>query len=70
MIPNNVGLADDPKLRGAPTGFKVTVRSIQICAGAGFLVVLTGNILRMPGLPRKPRAEVIDVVDGTIVGLG
>ncbi len=62
-------LSDDPKLRGRPSGFDVTVRSIQVNAGAGFLVVLTGDILRMPGLPRTPRAEVIDVVDGAIQNL-
>jgi formate--tetrahydrofolate ligase len=62
-------LSDDPKLVGRPTGFDVTVRNIQINAGAGFLVVLTGDILRMPGLPKKPRAEVIDVVGGRIVNL-
>jgi len=59
-------LSDDPKLRGRPEGFAVTVRSIQINAGAGFLVVLTGDILRMPGLPREPRAEVIDFRDGAV----
>jgi formate--tetrahydrofolate ligase len=62
-------LTDDPSVRGRPTGFSVTVRSIQICAGAGFLVVLTGEILRMPGLPRKPLAESLDVRGGLIVGL-
>ena len=62
-------LSDDPKLRGRPTNFKVTVREIQVNAGAGFPVVLTGDILRMPGLPSKPLAEQIDVVDGQIVGL-
>jgi len=62
-------LSDDPKLRGRPDDFDVTVRSLQINAGAGFLVVLTGDILRMPGLPRKPLAESIDLRDGAIVGL-
>ncbi len=62
-------LSDDPKLRGRPDGFDVTVRSVQINAGAGFLVVLTGDILRMPGLPRRPLAERIDLVAGEIVGL-
>lgn len=62
-------LSDDPKLRGRPTGFEVTVRNIQVNAGAGFLVVLTGDILRMPGLPSAPRAEMIDVEDGRITGL-
>jgi formate--tetrahydrofolate ligase len=62
-------LSDDPKLRNRPRDFDVTVRSIQINAGAGFLVALTGEILRMPGLPRRPLAESIDVRDGTIVGV-
>ncbi len=62
-------LSDDPHLRGRPTGFEVTVRNIQINAGAGFLVVLTGDILRMPGLPRKPLAESIDLRGEQIIGL-
>jgi formate--tetrahydrofolate ligase len=62
-------LSDDPKLLGRPTGFDVTVRGLEINAGAGFVVVLTGDILRMPGLPKKPRAENIDFVDGKIEGL-
>jgi len=62
-------LSDDPKLRGRPRDFDVTVRSIQINAGAGFLVALTGEILRMPGLPRRPLAESIDLRDGEIVGV-
>jgi formate--tetrahydrofolate ligase len=62
-------LSDDARLRGRPGGFDVTVRSVQIHAGAGFLVVLTGDILRMPGLPRRPLAERIDLRDGRITGL-
>ena len=62
-------LSDDPKLRGRPDDFVVTVRGLQINAGAGFLVVLTGDILRMPGLPRRPIAEAVDLRDGEIVGL-
>ncbi len=62
-------LSDDPRLTGRPADFDVTVRGIQINAGAGFLVVLTGDILRMPGLPRQPLAESIDLQGGTIVGL-
>ena len=61
-------LSDNPKLLGRPD-FEVTVRGIEINAGAGFLVILTGDILRMPGLPRKPRAEDIDFRDGKIQGL-
>ena len=62
-------LSDNPSLRGRPRDFEITVRDVQINAGAGFLVVLTGDILRMPGLPRKPQSEAIDVIDGEIVGL-
>ncbi|MBI3786069.1 MAG: formate--tetrahydrofolate ligase [Deltaproteobacteria bacterium] len=62
-------LSDDPKLTGRPVDFDVTVRNIQINAGAGFLVVLTGDILRMPGLPRQPLAEKIDLQDGQIIGM-
>jgi formate--tetrahydrofolate ligase len=63
-------LSDDPRLRGRPRDFDITVREIQINAGAGFLVVLTGDIMRMPGLPRRPLAEAIDLdANGEIVGL-
>ncbi len=62
--------SDDPTKLGAPEGFKVTVRNIKISAGAGFLVVLTGDIMTMPGLPKSPAAERIDVdEDGKISGL-
>ncbi|TDJ78939.1 MAG: formate--tetrahydrofolate ligase [Planctomycetota bacterium] len=62
-------LSDDPKLRGRPHDFELTVRNIELNAGAGFLVVLTGDILRMPGLPRRPLALDFDLVAGEIVGL-
>lgn len=63
-------LSDDPKLIGRPRDFDVTVRSIQINSGAGFLVVLTGDILRMPGLPKHPAAERWQLEnDGQITGL-
>ncbi len=62
-------LSDDAKLRGRPRDFEITVRGIQVNAGAGFLVVLTGDIMRMPGLPPRPLAESIDVRDGRIIGL-
>ena len=63
-------LSDDPALLGAPEGFTVTVRSVTVSAGAGFLVALTGNVLTMPGLPKVPAAENIDVDDsGRITGL-
>jgi formate--tetrahydrofolate ligase len=62
-------LSDDPKVRGRPQDFEVTVRALHVAAGAGFVVVLTGEILRMPGLPRRPLAEGIDLENGRIVGL-
>ncbi len=62
--------SDDPTRLGAPTGFTVTVKQVKIAAGAGFVVVLTGDILTMPGLPRVPAAEKIDVDEnGRITGL-
>jgi len=64
-------LSDNPKLHGRPKDFQVTVRGIQINAGAGFLVVLTGNIMRMPGLPKTPVAMKIKLKnDGKITGVG
>jgi formate--tetrahydrofolate ligase len=62
-------LSDNPKKLGRPTGFRLQVSDLLINSGSGFVVVLTGNILRMPGLPRKPSAENIDVTDGKIRGL-
>ena len=62
--------SDDPAKLGAPSGFKITVKSVKVSAGAGFIVVLTGDILTMPGLPKSPAAERIDVDDdGRITGL-
>ncbi len=62
--------SDDPKKLGAPEGFTVTVKNVKVSAGAGFIVVLTGDILTMPGLPRVPAAEKIDVDEnGVISGL-
>ena len=62
--------SDDPTKLGAPEDFTVTVRNVKICAGAGFVVALTGDIMTMPGLPKKPAAENIDVdPSGRIVGL-
>lgn len=62
-------LSDDSRSRGPQTAFDITVQQIQINSGAGFLVVLTGDILRMPGLPREPLAQSIDLVKEGIVGL-
>jgi len=62
-------LTDDPKVFGRPRDFSVTVREILTAAGAGFLIPITGDILRMPGLPKNPQAENIDLVDGKIIGI-
>ena len=70
MAKTQYSFSDDAAKLGAPTGFDVTVRSVKISAGAGFVVVLTGNIMTMPGLPKVPAAEGIDVdADGNITGL-
>jgi formate--tetrahydrofolate ligase len=62
-------LTDDPKLFGRPEQFTVTVREILIAAGAGFLIPITGEIMRMPGLPKHPQLEQIDVRNGKIEGI-
>ncbi|PWM98736.1 MAG: formate--tetrahydrofolate ligase [Massilioclostridium sp.] len=62
-------LSDDASKLGRPSGFTITIRDVKVSAGAGFVVVYTGNIMTMPGLPKKPAALSIDVVDGQITGL-
>lgn len=63
-------LSDDPKKIGRPEGFEITIREIEVAAGAGFLVPITGEMMRMPGLPSVPSAELIDIdEDGEISGL-
>ena len=62
-------LSADPKALGAPKGFTVPVQRLLLNAGAGFIVVTTGSIMRMPGLPKVPAAMNIDVVNGKITGL-
>ena len=70
MAKTQYSLTDDPTLLGEPTGFTVTVRDIKVSAGAGFIVAMTGEIMTMPGLPKVPAAERIDVDDdGVISGL-
>ena len=70
MAKTQYSFSDDPKLLGAPKDFKVTVRNLKVSAGAGFIVALTGDIMTMPGLPKVPAAEKIDVdEDGRITGL-
>ncbi len=70
MAKTQYSFSDDPTLLGAPKGFTVTVRNLKVAAGAGFLVALTGDIMTMPGLPKVPAAERIDVDEnGVISGL-
>lgn len=70
MAKTQYSFSDDPSRLGAPEHFRITVREVRVSAGAGFVVCLTGNIMTMPGLPKKPAAENIDVCeDGRIVGL-
>ena len=70
MAKNQYSLSDDPKLLGRPVGFEMNVREVYVSAGAGFVVVLTGAVMTMPGLPKTPAAYNIDVNDdGVITGL-
>ena len=70
MAKTQYSLSDDPAKLGRPSGFRITVRELRVSAGAGFIVALTGNILTMPGLPKHPAAENMDIdKDGRITGL-
>ena len=70
MAKTQYSLSDDPSKMGRPEGFRITVKELRISAGAGFIVALTGDILTMPGLPKKPAAENMDIdVNGKITGL-
>ncbi|NLH01159.1 MAG: formate--tetrahydrofolate ligase, partial [Clostridiales bacterium] len=70
MAKTQYSFSDDPKKLGAPRGFTVTVRNLKVSAGAGFIVALTGDIMTMPGLPKVPAAENIDIDgNGVVTGL-
>ena len=70
MAKTQYSLSDVASKKGAPKGFKITIKNVKVSAGAGFIVVLTGNIMTMPGLPKVPAAERIDVdANGKITGL-
>lgn len=70
MAKTQYSFSDDPKLLGAPEGFELTISDIKVSNGAGFIVALTGDIMTMPGLPKVPAANNIDIKeDGEIVGL-
>ena len=70
MAKTQYSFSDDASKLGAPEGFKITVRNLKVAAGAGFIVALTGDIMTMPGLPKVPSAEKIDIDEhGRIMGL-
>ena len=70
MAKTQYSLSDDQTKLGRPTGFDINIREVYVSAGAGFVVVITGAIMTMPGLPKKPAADGIDVnEDGVITGL-
>ncbi len=69
MAKTPTSLSDDPKLAGRPEDFEITVREFVVSAGAGFVVPLLGDIMRMPGLPATPQASRMDLVDGEVIGL-
>ena len=70
MAKTQYSLSDDMTKLGRPSGFTINVREVKLSAGAGFVVVLTGSIMTMPGLPKVPAANIIDVDDdGKITGL-
>lgn len=67
MAKNQYSFSDNPKALGRPSGFTTTIREIRIAAGAGFIVAMTGNVLTMPGLPKKPAAEAIDIDENAVI---
>ena len=70
MAKTQYSFSADPSLLGAPEGHSLPIREVRLCAGAGFIVVVCGDIMTMPGLPRAPAAEMIDISDqGQITGL-
>ncbi len=70
MAKTQYSLSDDPLKLGRPTDYTLSIREVYVSAGAGFVVAITGNMMTMPGLPRVPAAEGIDVDDdGNITGL-
>lgn len=70
MAKTQYSFSDDPDLYGAPNGFKITINDVKVSAGAGFIIPMAGDIMRMPGLPKVPAANRIDILeDGEIIGL-
>ena len=70
MAKTQYSLSDNPNLKGRPENFEITVKEVRVSNGAGFIVVLNGDIMTMPGLPKVPAANNMDILDnGEIVGL-
>ena len=69
MAKTQYSLSDNPKLLGKPTGFTISIRDLKPSIGAGFIVALCGDIMTMPGLPKEPAANNMDVVEGKTIGL-
>lgn len=69
MAKTQASLSDDKTVVGRPRDWRLTVREVRLSAGAGFIVPVCGKMMTMPGLPKRPAAEAIDLVDGKIVGL-
>ena len=69
MAKTQYSFSDDPKKLGAPKNFEITIRELRLSAGAGFIVALAGDIMTMPGLPKKPAAEEIGINNEIIEGL-
>ena len=70
MSKTQKSISDNPALLGKPSGFKVTINDLRLAVGAGFVIAMAGDIIDMPGLPKKPSAEVIDIDEnGVISGL-
>ena len=67
MAKTQYSFSDDQTLLGAPKGFRITVRNLKVSAGAGFIVALTGDIMTMPGLPKVPSAEKIDIDENGVI---
>ena len=67
MAKTQFSFSDDPALLGAPRGFKITIKDVKVCAGAGFIVAKTGDIMTMPGLPKVPSAEKIDIDEHGVI---
>lgn len=69
MAKTQSSLSDDKTKIGRPTGWRLTVREVRLAAGSGMIIAVCGKMMTMPGLPKHPAAEMIDLVDGEIVGL-